>query len=69
MTEYDHFSNGHIKTYHLAWVFTVSFSHIMGFTITLILKAPNMEIDEFENSIDPDEVAHNESPHPDLHCL
>ena len=24
---------------------------------------------EFTNSIDPDEVAHNEPPHQDLHCL
>ena len=24
---------------------------------------------EFANSIDPDEVAHNEPPHLDLHCL
>ena len=24
---------------------------------------------DFANSIDPDEVAHNEPPHLDLHCL
>ena len=24
---------------------------------------------KFTNSIDPDEVAHNEPPHLDLHCL
>ena len=24
---------------------------------------------DFANSVDPDEVAHNEPPHPDLHCL
>ena len=24
---------------------------------------------KFENSIDPDEAAHNELPHIDLHCL
>ena len=28
-----------------------------------------MEIVEFANSIDPFEVAHNEPPHLDLHCL
>ena len=28
-----------------------------------------MKIVEFRNSIDPDEVPHNELPHPDLHCL
>ena len=28
-----------------------------------------MKIAEFANSVDPDEVALNEPPHPDLHCL
>ena len=28
-----------------------------------------MKIDEFANSADLDEVAHNEPPHLDLHCL
>ena len=28
-----------------------------------------MKIVEFANSVDPDEAAHNELPHPDLHCL
>ena len=28
-----------------------------------------MKISEFANSIDLDEVAHNEPPHLDLHCL
>ena len=28
-----------------------------------------MKIVEFANSIAPDEVAHNEPPHQDLHCL
>ena len=28
-----------------------------------------MQIAEFTNSIDLDEVAHNEPPHLDLHCL
>ena len=28
-----------------------------------------MKIVEFANSVDLDEVAHNEPPHLDLHCL
>ena len=28
-----------------------------------------MKVAEFANSIDPDEAAHNELPHLDLHCL
>ena len=28
-----------------------------------------MKILEFANSVDPDEVAHNEPPHLGLHCL
>ena len=35
--------------------------------VTLIVT--KMEIAEFGNSVDPDEVAHNEPPHLDLHCL
>ena len=27
------------------------------------------EIDRFGNTVDPDEVAHNETPHLYLHCL
>ena len=34
-----------------------------------ILKMLEMKISEFANSIDPDEVAHYEPPHLDLHCL
>ena len=30
---------------------------------------PEMKIAEFANSVDLDEVTHNESPHLDLHCL
>ena len=36
--------------------------------IPLTLKVPETKIAEFENSVDLDEVAHNEPPHPDLHC-
>ena len=35
----------------------------------LTLKASEIKIIEFANSVDPDEVAHNEPPHLDLHCL
>ena len=28
-----------------------------------------MKISEFANSVDPDEMAHNEPSHLDLHCL
>ena len=35
----------------------------------LTLKVPETKIAEFANSIDLDEVAHNEPPHLDLHCL
>ena len=34
-----------------------------------LLKSPKWKIVEFENSVDPDEVAHYEPPHQDLHCL
>ena len=35
----------------------------------LILQVPATKIAEFANSVDLDEVAHNEPPHLDLHCL
>ena len=35
----------------------------------LTIKVPRTKIDEFANSIYPDEVAQNEPPHLDLHCL
>ena len=37
--------------------------------IYLTLKVPKVKIVEFANSVDPDEVAHNEPPHLDLHYL
>ena len=33
------------------------------------LKVPETKIAKFANIVDTDEVAHNESPHLDLHCL
>ena len=35
----------------------------------LTLKVPETKIAEFANSVDSDEAAHDELPHPDLHCL
>ena len=35
----------------------------------LTLKVPLTKAAEFSNSIDPDEVAHHEPPHQDLHCF
>ena len=35
----------------------------------LTLSVPKTKIAEFANSINFDEVAHNEPPHLDLHCL
>ena len=35
----------------------------------LTLKALETKKDKFANNVDPDEVAHNEPPHQDLHCL
>ena len=31
--------------------------------------SPEMKIAEFANLVDPDETAHNEPPHQDLHSL
>ena len=36
---------------------------------SLTLSVPEMKIVEFANSVDLDEVAHNEPPHLDLHYL
>ena len=35
----------------------------------LVLQVPQMKLFEFANCAYPDEVAHLELPHPDLHCL
>ena len=37
--------------------------------LTLTLNASKLKIAEFANSADSDEVAHNEPPHQNLHCL
>ena len=33
-----------------------------------LIRSTRDENTEFANSVDPDEVAHNEPPHQDLHC-
>ena len=35
----------------------------------LTLYVPESKMAEFANSVDLDQVAHNEQPHQDLHCL
>ena len=35
----------------------------------ILLQVPKMNIANFANSVDLDEVAHDEPPHPDLPCL
>ena len=35
----------------------------------MIILLSEMKIAEFANSIDLNEVAHNEPPHLDIHCL
>ena len=37
--------------------------------LMLTLKVPEKKRAEFANRVDLDEVAHNEPPHLDLHCL
>ena len=37
--------------------------------LPIALRGPATKIAEFANSIDLDEVAHNEPPHLHLHCL
>ena len=40
-----------------------------GMNKLLLLKSAELKIVEFANSVDPDEVAHDEPPHLYLHCL
>ena len=41
------------------------------FTSILTLKVPKIKLHvvEFANNVDPDEIAYNELPHLELHCL
>ena len=38
-------------------------------SIHVRLRAEKMKITEFTNNVDPDEAAHDELPHLELHCL
>ena len=42
---------------------------LMRVATQLTLTVPETKIAEFANSLDLDEMAHNEPPHQDLHCL
>ena len=37
--------------------------------LVVIFELPETKKSEFANSVDPDEAAHYELPHPDLLCL
>ena len=37
--------------------------------LTLKMPRTKKKKNEFANSVDPEEMAHNELPHLDLHCL
>ena len=50
-------------------IFLLSFYLRSSLESELTLQLPETKIAEFANSIDLDEVAHNEPPHLDLHCL
>ena len=54
-------------------VFIVQYSMVFPWklpkTMFLTLLVPEMKIAEFAKSVNLDEVAHNEPPHLDLHCL
>ena len=39
------------------------------FSIQILVEVPETKIAKFANSVDFDEVAHNEPPHLDLYCL
>ena len=44
-------------------------SHGVRIVTLLTLEVPETKIVKFANSVDLDEVTHNEPPHLDLHCL
>ena len=44
-------------------------SDMLNCILNLALKAPKLKIVKFSNSVDLDEVAHNEPPHLALHSL
>ena len=42
-----------------------------AFSVTVTLKEPKLKthVVELANSVDPDEAAHDELPHLDIHCF
>ena len=65
--EFLSFCNVHVVYYYEHfYVFEPSLRHTVSF---LTLYIPEMKIAEFANSVDLDEVAHDEPIHLDLHCL
>ena len=46
-----------------------SLSNSIPLDSCLTLKVPETKIAEFANSVDHNEMAHNEPSHQDLHCL
>ena len=47
----------------------VEASPLSQFSKDLTLKGTKIKIVELANNVDPDEVAHHEPPHLNLHCL
>ena len=56
------FSVNNLLTYTAYAIYTCIHAHQH-------FKRKKMKIYAFANTVDPDEVAHNEPPHLDLHCL
>ena len=54
-----------IFLHHILWV--ISFKYSIKFQLSL--KTIQTKRKGFANSVDPDEMAHNEPSHLDLHCL
>ena len=57
----------HIVT--LVWIRNKKYKRFYQENKLIALKAPKAKLVGFANSVDLDEVAHNEPPHLDLHCL
>ena len=66
-------TNHHLKQRkRLTLLFSLLFRyslHPVDLTLLLTLKVPGTTIAEFANSVDLDDVAHDEPPHLDLYCL
>ena len=53
----------------LCYIIVHRLSEVSLWNLILLPKAPKMKTVELANSIDSNEVAHEEPPHLDLHCL